>query len=53
MYYCLVIIPMTMKLCHRDMPTKTFNIHEFVNNNKQPQALKTFKLMFMAITWLC
>ena len=28
MYYWLVIIPMTMKLCHRGMPTKTFNIHD-------------------------
>ena len=35
-YYWLVIIPMTMKLCHTGMPTKTFNIHDymFVNNNK-------------------
>ena len=28
MHYWLVIIPMTMKLCLRGMPTKTFNIHE-------------------------
>ena len=28
MHYWLVIIPMTMKLCHRGMPTKTFNIHD-------------------------
>ena len=28
MHCWLVIIPMTMKLCHRVMPTKTFNIHD-------------------------
>ena len=28
MHYWLVIIPMTMKLCLRGMPTKTFNIHD-------------------------
>ena len=97
MHYWLVIIPMTMKLCHRGMPTKTFNIHDlhvckqqqiasdiknlytnngynlvvlvklgalvytqyhsnvkttFTTTTNSPQALKTCKLMFMAITWL-
>ena len=55
MYYWLVIIPMTMKLCHRGMPTKTFNIHDLYVCKQQQIASgnKTLKLMFMAITWLC
>ena len=28
MHYWLVIIPMTMKLRHRGMPTKTFHLHD-------------------------
>ena len=51
MYYWLVIIPMTMKLCHRGMPTKTFNIHDLHVCKQQQIASgnKTCKLMFMAI----
>ena len=54
-HYWLVIIPMTMKLCLRGMPTKTFNIHELQVCKQQQIASgnKTCKLMFMPITWLC
>ena len=55
MHYWLVIIPMTMKLCLRGMPTKTFNIHELQVCKQQQIASgnKTCKLMLMPITWLC
>ena len=55
MHYWLVLIPMTMKLCHRGMPTKTFNIHDLHVCKQQQIASgnKTCTLMFMAITWLC
>ena len=39
MHYWLVIIRVTMKLCLRGMPTKTFNIHE-IQVCKQQQAIQ-------------
>ena len=45
MHYWLVIIPMTMKLCLRGMPTKTFNIHEL--QVQIASGNKTCKLIFM------
>ena len=54
MYYWLVIIPMTMKLCHRAIPTRIFNIHDLHVCKQQQIAsgIKTCTLMFMPITWL-
>ena len=49
MHYWLVIIPVTMKLCHRSMPTKTFNTHD-LQVCKQQQIASGNK---MSITWLC
>ena len=37
MHYWLVIIPMTMKLCHRGMPTKPFNCKQ----QQTPSGIKT------------
>ena len=47
MYYWLVIIPMTMKLCHRGMPTKTFNIHELQVCKQQQIASGTKSCKFI------
>ena len=46
MHYWLVIIPMTMKLCHRGMPTKTFNIHD-LHVCKQQQICKSEQSVIM------
>ena len=45
-------LPMTMKLCHRGMPTKTFNIHD-LHVCKQQQIASGIKTNVKAITWLC
>ena len=42
MHYWLVIIPMTMKLCHRGMPTKTFNIHDLHVCKQQQRQLNLY-----------
>ena len=49
MYYWLVIIPMTMKLCHRGMPTKTFNIHDLhVCKQLVNYSVYAYKLVVLA-----
>ena len=50
MHYWLVIIPMTMKFFHRDMPTKTFNIHDLHVCKQQQIASgnKTCNLVVLA-----
>ena len=58
MYYWLVIIPMTMKLCHRGMPTKTFNIHDLhvckqqqmASGNKTCNGYNLVVLAFLTMT---